>query len=89
MLLLPTKNYEDRNIARTNTFVGESNKELINLHIYQVYKYETGNFFEKIHVYLIKMVIHSIFKVMAFASHTFFPSVWQFVYASPKKLFVF
>ena len=43
--------------------------------IYQVYKYETGNFFEKIHVYLIKMVIHSIFKVMAIASHTFFPSL--------------
>ena len=48
---------------------------------YQVYKYETGNFFEKIHVYLIKMVIHSIFKVMAIASLTFFPSLWQFVYA--------
>ena len=57
--------------------------------MYQVYKYETGNFFEKIHVYLIKMVIHSIFKVMAIASHTFFPSLWQFLYASPKKLFVF
>ena len=57
--------------------------------VYQVYKYETGNFFEKIHIYLIKMVIHSIFKVMAIASHTFFPSLWQFVYASPKKLFVF
>ena len=41
------------------------------------------------YVYLIKMVIHSIFKVMAIASHTFFPSLWQFVYASPKKLFVF
>ena len=56
---------------------------------YQVYKYETGNFLEKIHVYLIKMVIHSIFKVTAIASHTFFPSLWQFVYASPKKLFPF
>ena len=56
---------------------------------YQVYKYETGNFFDKIHVYLIKMVIHSIFKVMAIASHTFFPSLWQFVHASPEKLFVF
>ena len=56
---------------------------------YQVYKYVTGDFFEKIHVYLIKMVIHSIFKVMAIASHTFFPSFWQFVYTSPKKLFVF
>ena len=62
---------------------------LTNTSSYQVYKYETGNFFEKIHVYLIKMVIHSIFKVMAIASNTFFPSLWQFVYASPKELFIF
>ena len=34
MLLLPDKNYNDRNIARTNTFVGESNEKLINLLLY-------------------------------------------------------
>ena len=76
---------EDNNI---NT-KPESLRFLISSSTYQVYKYETGNFFEKVHVYLIKMVTHSIFKVMAIASHTFFPSLWQFVYASLKKLFLF
>ena len=34
MLLLPGKNYKDRNIAGTNTFVAESNEKLMNLLLY-------------------------------------------------------
>ena len=34
MLFLPGKNYKDRNIAGTNTFVGECNEKLINLLLY-------------------------------------------------------
>ena len=34
MLLLPSKNYKDRNIAETNTFVEKSNESLINLLLY-------------------------------------------------------
>ena len=84
-------NYQLECLLSTANKVGQRNqgKAAWAGNSYQVYKYETGNFFEKMHVYLIKMVIHSIFKVMAIASHTFFPSLWQFVYASSKKLFVF
>ena len=34
MLLLPGKNYKDRNMAGTNTFSGESNEKLMNLLLY-------------------------------------------------------
>jgi len=40
-------------------------------------------------IYCMKMIKNILFEVLPIGSYTFFPPVWQFVDAMPKKLLLF
>ena len=56
---------------------------------YQICKYETRIFEQRIHVYCMKMFKNILFEVLSIASYTFFPPVWQLMDATRKKLSLF
>ena len=57
--------------------------------MYQVQKYETGIFLQKLHVCCMKMIKNILFKVISIAIYTFFPPHRKVMNATPIKLFVF
>ena len=57
--------------------------------MYQVQKYKTEIFLQKLHVCWMKMIKNILYKVISIAIYTFFPPLRKVMNATLIKLFVF